>query len=354
MKTLITIILLTTSLNLNSQNTVCFTIEPNTTNGLAYSEFTKYVNVLNCFNVYAEQSISDEKVLHAAAVAAELLDNNEDGVVDDQTLKLELSSNGALIPIFFQEGNTAENNFFNFYNGNGAAAVLYNNEMDPSQTGHWGSDATVEEVMHVINGIGHVNIYPTAFSLNPNSSLLTAAMDVARGGQFLSVPNPYPASAWYHYDDQTCDYGCMAIEYLYWAQVTNMNILNDPQTAAGIANEWEPYSPALLQSMDTLIYNLITDTQYKLPLLAPDGNYCPTNKLNELKKSFKIYPNPVVDFLIINSKTAGIVNIYDLLGNIIIANVNISNSNSIISLSNISKGSYYIEINNQRHLFVKK
>ena len=106
MKTLVTIFLLTISLNLNSQNTVCFTIEPNTTNGLAFSEFTKYVNVLNCFNVYAEQSISDEKVLHAAAVAAELLDNNEDGVVDDQTLKLELTSNGALIPIFSQEGNT--------------------------------------------------------------------------------------------------------------------------------------------------------------------------------------------------------------------------------------------------------
>ena len=44
--------------------------------------------------------------------------------------------------------------------------------------------------MHTINGVGHVNIYPAAFDFSPNSSLLSAAMDVARGGQFLSIPNP--------------------------------------------------------------------------------------------------------------------------------------------------------------------
>ena len=67
----------------------------------------------------------------------------------------------------------------------------------------------------------------------------------------------------------------MAIEYIYWALVSNMGILNDPQTASGIANEWEPYNATLLQSMDTLMYALITDEQYKLPQIAPDGNYCP-------------------------------------------------------------------------------
>ncbi len=123
--------------------------------------------------------------------------------------------------------------------------------------------------------MGHTNVYPNAFSMQPNSSLLSAAMDVARGGQFMNVPNNYPPSAWYHYDDHTCDYQCMAIEYLYWAIVSYMGILDDPQTAQGIANEWEPYNATLLQSTDVLMYALITDPQYKLPLLAPDGNYCP-------------------------------------------------------------------------------
>ena len=260
---------------LNAQNTVCFTVDPNPINGIAFSGFTKYVDVLGCFFIVAESSIPDTKVLHAAAVAAELLDNNEDGIVDDPLIESQLQNEQAFMPIFSSEGSNAENLLFDNYNGNGASAVLYKNEMDPSQTGHWGDDATVEEVIHTINHVGHTNIYPNAFSIQPNSSLMSDAMDVARGGQFMTIPNPYPASAWYHYDDWTCDYECMMIEYMYWAIVSYMGILDDAQTAQGIANEWEPYNATLLQSTDILMYALITDTQYKLPLLAPDGNYCP-------------------------------------------------------------------------------
>jgi len=220
------------------------------------------------------------------------LDNNEDGIVDDPLIEAQLISENALMPIFFQDGNAAMNTFANNYNGNGVSAVLYNGEIDPTQTGHWGDDATVEEVIHTINHVGHTNVYPAAFSMQANSSLMSSAMDVARGGQFLSIPNPYPSSAWYHYDDQTCDYECMMIEYMYWAIVSYMGILNDPQTAQGISDEWEPYNLTLLQSMDTLMYNLITDPQYKLPLLAPDGNYCPNtssvSEMNADKKLLKI------------------------------------------------------------------
>ena len=276
-----------------AQNTVCFTIDPNpNTNDVALAPFTKYVDVLGCFSIYAESTISDAQVLHAAAVAAELLDNNEDGIVDDPSIETQLTSENALMPIFSAEGSSAENTFFNNYNGNGVSAVLYQNEVDPTQTGHWGDDATVEEIMHTINHVGHTNVYPAAFSMQANSSLMSAAMDAARGGQFMTIPNPYPAAAWYHYDDQTCDYECMMIEYMYWALVSNMGILDDPQTASGIANEWEPYNATLLQSMDTLMYALITDPQYKLPQLAPDGNYCPNpsaiTEINTNRKMIKI------------------------------------------------------------------
>ena len=276
-----------------SQNTVCFTIDPNpNSSNTALSAFTKYIDVLGCFSIYAESSISDAKVLHAAAVAAELLDNDEDGIVDDPLIETQLSNENALMPIFSSEGSSAENIFFNNYNGNGVSAVLYKNEIDPNNPGHWGNDATVEEVIHTINHVGHTNVYPNAFSLSPNSSLMSTAMDVARGGQFTSIPNPYPASAWYHYDDWTCDYECMAIEYMYWAIVSYMGILDDQQTAAGIANEWEAYNATLLQSMDVLMYSLITDPQYQLPLLAPDGNYCPSAtsiyEINKDKRLVKI------------------------------------------------------------------
>jgi hypothetical protein len=257
-------------------NTVCFKIETNpNSSDASLSAFTKYVNVLNCFEIYAEASISDSKILHAAAVAAELLDNDESGTVDDPLIEAQLANSNALMPLFSSEGSAGENAFFDNYTGNGVSAVLYNGEIDPSQPGHWGDDATVEEILHTINHVGHTNVYPDAFKMAPNSSLMTAAMDVARGGQFLSIPNPYPASAWYHYDDQTCDYECMSIEYIYWAIVSNMGILDDTQTAVGIANEWEPYNASLLESMDTLMFALITNPEYKLPQDAPDGNYCP-------------------------------------------------------------------------------
>ncbi len=184
---------------IHAQNTVCFDIEANPNVGsTAFSDFTKYVRVLDCFSVYAESSIPDAKVLHAAAVAAELLDNDENGEVDDPELKAELAANGALIPIFAYDGSPAMNNFFDHYNGDGTAAVLWHNEIDPNNPGYWGSDATVEEVVHVINAIGHTNIYPLAFAVEPNSSLLTTAMDVARGGQFIQHPNNYPQEARKH------------------------------------------------------------------------------------------------------------------------------------------------------------
>jgi len=260
-----------------AQNEVCFDIEPNTNFNPGFNYFTKYINVLDCFEIYAEENISDDKVLHVAAVTAELLDNNEDGIVDDPLLKEELANRQALIPIFRNEWSDAADDFFDNYNGDGASAVLFNFEIDPNNTGHWGDDATVEEVVHVINHIGHVSIYPDWFSLQPNSSYMSDAMDVARGGQFINHPDQYPEEAWYHYDDWTCDYECMAIEYLYWCIVTDMGILDDIQTCNGIANEWEPCSPELFEETDLLMHALINNSNLMLPQLAPDGNYCPEN-----------------------------------------------------------------------------
>jgi len=290
MKKILTLLFVFPLLISAQQNTVCFTIASNpNTNDPALAPFTKYVNVLDCFSIYAESTISDAKVLHVAAVAAELLDNNEDGIVDDPLIEAQLLSENALMPIFSSEGSSVENIFFNNYNGDGVSAVLYKNEIDPIQTGHWGDDATVEEIIHTINHVGHTNVYPAAFSMGPNSSLMSTAMDAARGGQLLSPPWTYTSSAWYHYDDWTCDYECMMIEYMYWAVVSYMGILDDSQTAAGIANEWEPYNATLLQSMDVLMYALITDPAYKLPLLAPDGNYCPnTSSVSEINTNRKL------------------------------------------------------------------
>ena len=260
-----------------SQNEVCFEISsnPNSSNP-ALSSFTKYINVLDCVDIYAESQISDSKILHAAAIMAELLDNDEDGIIDDPEVESSLRNLQTMMPIFNSESSPGQDNVFDFYDGC-LGAALYRNEIDPSQPGHWGDDASVEEILHTINTCGQLEVYPEAFSLQPNSSILSDAMDIARGGQFINIPNNYPEEAWYHYDDWTCDYECMAIEYLYWCIVSDMGILNDLQTCNGIYNEWELCSPELFESIDIAMHQVVNDPQYKLPQLAPDGNYCPSS-----------------------------------------------------------------------------
>ena len=309
-----------------TQNDVCFDIEPNPyPNSSALGCFSKYINVLDCFDIYAEQSVSDAKVLHVAAVAAELLDNDENGVVDDINIFNSLQDNHALMPVFSYDGNSCMDDFEDHYNGDGVSAVLYRNEIDPSNPGHWGDDATVEEVVHTINHVGHVNVYPSYFDITPNSSVMSDAMDIARGGQFLSIPSQYPEEAWYHYDDWTCDYECMAIEYMYWSIVSNMGILDDPQTCTGIDNEWELCTPELFSSTDIMMHELITDPVHKIPQLAPDGNYCPfTGLMGDINGDGTLDILDVVSMVNIilgNSPTSsaadmngdGIINILDVI-----------------------------------------
>jgi hypothetical protein len=116
----------------------------------------------------------------------------------------------------------------------------------------------------------------------------------------------------------------MAMEYLYWCIVTNMGILADTQTCQGIADEWEPCTPALFESTDTLMYNLVTNPVNKLPQLAPDGNYCPENvRIGEdiFPETFLLlsaYPNPfnpstMIEYALPQDSKVHLV-IYDILG----------------------------------------
>ena len=150
------------------------------------------VHVLDCFYVLAEPVISEAQLLHVASVVADLLDQDEDGVADDPQLQSVLANGGALMPVLAYEGSPAEEDLWNEYEGDGISAVLYADEIDPSQPGHWGADATVEEVLHALHHVGHVEMYPAAFGLDPSSSLLSEAMDVARSGQFFDGARGLP------------------------------------------------------------------------------------------------------------------------------------------------------------------
>ena len=98
-------------------------------------------------------------------------------------------------------------------------------------------------------------------------------MDEARGGQFMMVPNEYPSEAWYTYNDRTCDYDCMATEYLYWALTSILGAQASQERCSEVNWEWRLCTRAQVETTDTAVYQLLTDPQYRLPTRLPNGDY---------------------------------------------------------------------------------
>ena len=241
--------------------------------------FDRFVNVFGVV-VVATPRTEEGKIVHAANVLAQYLDNDEDGRVDDPDLHEALLEEGAHLVMFDTE-NEAERLMrrvpfermerAGFHMGQG----LYGEETLPKGPPHVKRagrfDASLEEVLHLVSN-GYGIVYPDQLGYEPGTQL-TNAMDTARGGHFPRVPRRYPDEAWYHYDDRTCDYQCMAAEYLYWAITTLHGAQDYPGRAREIATEWETPTPELLRQRDTAVVELLEDPAFRLPSRMPDGTY---------------------------------------------------------------------------------
>ena len=240
--------------------------------------FEKHVEVFG-LNVFGTAGVPDEDLLHASAVLAQYLDNDEDGVPDDLAIldALQSGSGGpASMVMFATEWEIESSGIFESNLGDRALQDLYATETHPGgSSSSTGFDATLEEVLHLVTHHGWAKAYPLDFDENPGSSL-TDAMDVARGGQFMSIPASYPPEAWYHYDDQTCTYDCMATEYVYWALTSLLGAQSYPGRCESIDHEWELCTPEAVVTQDSAITALLQESGYTLPTVLPDGTYEPT------------------------------------------------------------------------------
>jgi len=249
-----------------SGNDPNFTIVAHSDKGL--TNFNRKVVVFG-IDIYAVADVEDAKLLHAANVMAQYLDNDEDGVIDNPLVLDKMLENKAFLVMWKKESDLNINPPFDRLGQD-----LGNNETNPSfvsngRTGQF--DASLEEVLHIINNAGHSYAYPQAFGQNVGSQLANA-MDVARGGRFLYIPNSYPEKAWYTYDDETCDYAnCQTIEYLYWALTSMMGAQEN--RIDEIEHEWKLNTKDLVESTDTAIFSLLINPTYKMPTILPDGTY---------------------------------------------------------------------------------
>ena len=98
-------------------------------------------------------------------------------------------------------------------------------------------------------------------------------MDKARGGHFEEVPETYPKGAWYTYYDKTCRYECQLVEYTYWALTSILGGQDFPGRLEEIQQEWRFTTREKVKTGDPDIYALLTDPQYNLPTVLPDGKY---------------------------------------------------------------------------------
>lgn len=239
-----------------------FTIEVNNDDG--YNEFNRKVMVFD-IPIYAKKKVSDDRLLHAANIMAQYLDNDEDGEVDNQDVLSAMKAENAFLFFWNKQSDLL---FFNPPN-NALGQDLGNDETIINwHTGQF--DASLEEVLHIITHAGYAKAYPDVFGEEIGTEL-SDAMDIARGGQFTSIPNTYPTEAWYHYDDATCDYSCMNTEYIYWALTSMLGAQEN--RLEEIEHEWELNTRNLVETTDVAVFNLLTNPEYKFPTILPDGTY---------------------------------------------------------------------------------
>ena len=241
----------------------------------------KFIDVFGMF-VVASPNAPLAYVEHTANVLAEYIDNDADGIPDDQTVLDVLVNGNFVVPVWTESDRESfwENARGTYCEDNtGMAASMY---YDHDQwalggieaAGTW--DTNLEEVWHILS-VGWYATYPEFFGDEPGASRLTEAMDTARGGQFLTIPSTYPAGSWYRYYDDTCDYGCQMHEYFYWILMANIDALDPSITdkCEQSQHEWHICNKAELEQVDVLAFDLFNNHGFSLPTNIPTGNYQP-------------------------------------------------------------------------------
>ncbi len=245
--------------------------------------FPKHTDVFG-IPVFGTEKTSEKAVLHAAIILAELLDNDEDGVPDNQKVVDHLVSSYKYAVVFydfeevkgyFRQERTEASIEIDRRGGSlfsmTEIGARYAGAPPPESGGC--VDQHLEELYHLVAHGGYAEVYPNAFGSGPGSALAELT-DNARGGHFEEVPSEYPENAWYTNPTVGCQYaGCQDQEYLHWAQYSLLGFNID--RVADVASQWKLATPELLRKYDPGIVRLLTDPQYALPDVLPDFSYHP-------------------------------------------------------------------------------
>ena len=254
----------------------------------------RYASVFGV-NFFATSNTPDDKLVHSVSVLAEYLDNDADGLADNEkVLKALLAVNASMIMSDTEDDldrsldALPERLHQSVDDGDIIFLTLFADEVPPND----GPDASLEEILHLITQAGYARAYPDVFGEEQGSEIANY-MDVARGGYFAeddpsdcdddpnenwatgqcAVPpnGVYPNDAWYTYTDTTCSYDCMVTEYTYWAITSVLGAQSNRCDA--IADEWSLCTESQVESQDNAVYRLLGDPSFALPTRIPKGDY---------------------------------------------------------------------------------
>ncbi|MEE3368691.1 MAG: hypothetical protein VX346_05035 [Planctomycetota bacterium] len=239
--------------------------------------FNRQVDVFG-LAVYATSKVPATKLMHAAGVLAQYLDNDADGKPDNPRVIAALRKSQGLVFMFptHQEFEKLDLHRYippRVWNKR-MTIGLFAEETLPAGSVRGQFDATLEEVLHLVTAGGYSLAYPEVFGERPGTRIATA-MDKARGGFFRKVPRKYPPGSWYSYDDRSCNYRCQITEYFYWGLTSLLDAQSYPGREQEIRREWKLNTPEKLKKGDPLLFRLLTDPQYRFPRKCPDGKYRP-------------------------------------------------------------------------------
>lgn len=239
--------------------------------------FSKRVDVFG-IPVFATSRTPDSKVLHAAGVLAQYLDNDADGTVDNRRVLEMMKKNKAGMVMTATERSFEQLDVHRFIPERIWDSMilqgLYGEETIPGGIESGKGDASLEEVLHLVTQAGYASAYPQALGERPGTEL-ALAMDKARGGHFRRVPARYPRGAWYTYDDRSCDYRCQVTEYIYWGLTSLLGGQQYPGRLEDIQHEWRLNTAEKVRRGDPALYRILSDAKYKFPTRLPDGKYVP-------------------------------------------------------------------------------
>ncbi len=234
--------------------------------------FPKHVSVFGV-TIYATDSLSDEKFDHITNIMYEYLDNDENGLPDNQLVVDELVKNNASMVVAETPNELMRIMLLHFGSmSSNNTQDLYGSEIHINGAEYGEFDASYEEILHLITHIGYANVYPDIWGERAGTQVANL-MDIARGGYFEEIPEQYPETAWYSYYDETADYSTMITEYIYWSLTSLLGAQDFDGRYDMIFEEWKLNTPQKMMEHEPNMVDLLKDETYAFPTVMPDGVY---------------------------------------------------------------------------------